>query len=228
MAATLDRLLRQVGVTDRTWVPPHALDAVTEPGPERDRVLAVLESADLVLLDAYDGDRAQDEPSASRLRAFEVLDLLDAVASADRPRTIVYSTSMNLPELRVALAGDRRVDAAYTSSGLADHLADVIHGGNVGSIPPPQPDDWRAIDRALKPGADLAKLHQMMRDNPRAWRLVWDLDAPFDQAAQKWISRQIQPWLIDGEGGTYRVAVDVTRRISGFASEAAPAAVSRA
>lgn len=217
MLETMAGKLERLGGTHRTWAPPHTLDPARLHPPARARAIELLRRADLVFVDAYDRDLAQDDPTASRLVGLAVVDLVGALDVEHRPIVVAYSTAMAQPALHITMRCRPIVTAAFTAAGLLDALPDVLTGNFTGALPPPLPQDWKSVHPDLRPGADLAELHQRMAGNERAWRLVWDRDAPFDQAAQKWITRQILPWLSDGDRPSYRVAVDVTRSIAGFA-----------
>lgn len=62
----------------------------------------------------------------------------------------------------------------------------------------------------------MAAAHQRIQEHDRAWRQIWDADAPFDKAAQVWITRNVLPLLGVSSSGGYRVAIEVIRRVAGL------------
>ena len=201
------------------WVPHYKFAGCTAGGrADASAIPRLVSNADLLMIDAYDLDQPQDHPSRSRLRCLDALRIVQALAPADRPRVVAYSTSMSQPVLNVTLQCTGVVAARFRPGPLLDNLTGVLLGRDAGAEPQPAAADWKRIHPDLRPSADLARLHVLMESNSRAWRLVWDEHAPFDQAVQKWISRQILPWLSDSEHPSYRIAIDVTRRCAGFSA----------
>jgi CheY-like chemotaxis protein len=218
MRETLTLQLERAGGASVVWAPHYGFAPASEDGrrPGLGQAADLLARADLVLLDAFDRDQTQDDPTRSALRGLDATALVRALPIDERPRVVAYSTAMAWPEVAVTLHTTGVVAARYQPRSLLDHLPAVLLGGHPGAEPEPVAADWKRIHPDLRPGADLARLHEVMEGNPRAWRLVWDPDAPFDQAVQQWVRRQILPWLSDAPHPGYRVAVDVCRRLAGL------------
>ena len=208
--------LERVGGVRVTWAPhfKFASECCSEQASGVSQ--ALLSGMDLLLVDAFDRDQTQDQPTRSALRCLDVLEVVGDLPVEHRPVVVAYSTAMRSPALRATMHSTGVVAATYTPPDLLEHLAEVLAGRYPGAVDPPSLEDWRSVHPAVRPGADLARLHRCMEANERAWRIVVDPGAPFDQAAQKWITRHILPWLTDAEHPSYRVAVDITRKIAGF------------
>jgi hypothetical protein len=167
---------------------------------------------DLVLLDALDIGIQQSDPSQSRLIS---LDLLDRIPVGG-PEVVVYSTAMSRPEVNIPLRGQHRASAFYDAFALYDHLEAISRGELSGQVELPSAADWAALDPRLPEGVDVAGAHQRIRTHERSWEQIWKVAAPFDKAAQVWISRNVLPLLGSPPGGGYALAVNVVRRISGL------------
>jgi hypothetical protein len=166
---------------------------------------------DVVLLDALDIGIQQTDPTQSRLVC---LDLLGAIPMSESP-VVVYSTAMARPEVNIPVRQVGRANAFYDAFTVYDQLASIVRGRFDAQVPPPTDSDWLALDPRLPVGADIAGAHQLMRTHARSWEQIWRADAPFDKAAQVWISRNVLPLLGSPKGG-YALAVNVVRRIAGL------------
>jgi hypothetical protein len=174
--------------------------------------LSTWANVDLVLLDALDIGLQQSDPTRSRLVS---LDLLHHIPS-NGPAIVVYSTAMARPEINIPVRGPGRAQAFYDAFSLYDHLPTIATGKYPGQVQAPTKGDWSALDPRLPVGADVAGAHQLMRTHARSWEQIWREGAPFDKAAQVWISRNVLPLLGNPAGGGYALAVNVVRRISGL------------
>jgi hypothetical protein len=172
----------------------------------------VWSGVDLVLLDALDIGIQQSDPSKSRLVS---LDLLDRIPISG-PQVVVYSTAMAQPEVNIPLRGHGRAAAFYNAFALYDNLKNIQSGEFTGQVDEPSTSDWAQLDPRLPPGANVVGAHQRIRTHERSWEQIWKVEAPFDKAAQVWISRNILPLLGNPDGGGYALAVNVVRRISGL------------
>lgn len=185
---------------------------VRDPAP----VLRSLGPGDLVMVDAVDIGATQDDPRASRLGSLDVLALLGAMGSV-RPRVVVYSTSMADPAVNIPLrTAVGRADAYYEVVSLLDELSAVVEGSYRGQVAVPSAADYSMLDPDLPSSADVGAAHQRMRVRDLVWEQVWNPGAPFDRAAQRWISRNVLPLLLLPSSAGYAVAVDVIRRVSGL------------
>jgi hypothetical protein len=142
--------------------------------------------------------------------------MLDAIPAASRPRIVCYSTAMARPEVNIPLRGAGVGDGFYDVAGVVDQLDAIAVGEMPNQVPLPGPDDWAALDPGLPVGADVAAAHQRMQDHERAWRQIWDAEAPFDRTAQMWISRNILPLLGLSSTDGYRIARTVVRKVAGL------------
>jgi hypothetical protein len=174
--------------------------------------LSTWANVDLVLLDALDIGLQQSDPTQSRLVS---LDLLHHIPSGG-PAIVVYSTAMARPEVNIPVRGPGRAQAFYDAFSLYDRLPSICAGKFPDEVPPPTKTDWSALDPRLPVGADVAGAHQLIRTHGRSWEQIWREGAPFDKAAQVWISRNVLPLLGSPAGGGYALAVNVVRRISGL------------
>jgi CheY-like chemotaxis protein len=184
------------------------------------RALALDDAAwrglDLIVLDALDLGSQQDDPTRSRLASLDILDRVADVRSPDRPEVLVYSTAMTQPEIRIPLATHRLDPPLFDVSTLVDQFNDIVAGETGARLDPPTRSDWTSLEPSLDVESRLADAHQHMRDHDRAWRQIWDADAPFDEAAQVWIARNILPMLgLDSSRG-YGIACAVIRRMAGL------------
>jgi len=171
---------------------------------------------DLVVLDALDLGAQQDDPTRSRLASLDILDRVADLPAADRPTVLVYSTAMTQPEIRVPVATHQLGPPLFPVSTLLDRFDDIVSGDTRSRLDPPTRADWDCLEPALDTESRLAEAHQRMRNHDRAWRQIWDADAPFDKAAQVWITRNILPMLgLDSSRG-YGIARSVIRRIAGL------------
>lgn len=166
---------------------------------------------DLILLDAFDIGAQQSDPTRSRLASLDVM-----VDLPPGPLVVVYSTAMQRPEVNIPLRGPGRAVAFYEVFNLPDQLDGIVAGVFEGQVPPPTAADFKELDPRLPYGADVAGAHRRMQTHPRSWRQIWDEHAPFDKAAQVWISRNILPLLGSPDGGGYGMAVNVVRRVAGL------------
>jgi hypothetical protein len=173
---------------------------------------AVWSEIDFVLLDALDIGIQQSDPSLSRLVSLDVLDRIPTGG----PEVVVYSTAMAQPEVNIPLRGQRRASAFYDAFALFDHLEAISRREFSGQVDEPTINDWARLDPRLPVGVDVASAHQRIRTHERSWEQVWRERAPFDKAAQMWISRNVLPILGNPEGGGYAMAVSVVRRIAGL------------
>lgn len=208
--------LGRVGGISTTWASHFRFANATLDRRHRRMTLDAVARHDLILLDVFDRDQTQDQPSRS---AFRCLDIIDVVAEAphdERPTVVAYSTAMTNPAVHLAVHTTGLVSACYLPADLVDDLDAIVRGRYPRALPTPEAETWTRVHPALRVGADLARLHREMERHPRIWRIVCDPGAPFDQAAQKWIKRNILPWLADTDHPTYRIAIDVTRAIAGF------------
>ncbi len=202
----LVRRLQQLGV-DARWMPPAAF--LEAPGP-------IVNGVDLLLVDAFDLASQQDDHTRSRLASLDVLDAVRGTRTGGGPTVVVYSTAMARPEVNVPLRDEELVTAWYDVASLADHLDGIVRGAFDGQVPPPTADDYAALHPNLPVTARVAEAHQRIRGHPRAWRQIWDDDAPFDKAAQVWISRNVLPLLDVTTGNGYGIAKQVIRRVAGL------------
>jgi hypothetical protein len=171
--------------------------------------------ADLVLLDALDLSSQQDDRTRSRLASLDLLERLEELPVSARPRVVVYSTHMAAPEVNIPLRQAGVADAFYNLAVLWQHVGDVLQGAGGHQVEPPSDGDWARLHPRLTSATDVARLHQRMRRHDRAWRQVWLDQAPFDRAAQLWIHRNVLD-LLGPDVRTYRMAIDVTRRVAGL------------
>ena len=208
-APMLGRRLERCGANVRCT--SHA-PLLRDPRP----VLCGLGPDDVVLVDALDVGARQDDPRATRLGSLDVLELL--AASADPgPRVVVYSTAMADPTVNIPLRSRvGRADAYYDVVALLDELSAVVGGSYPAQVAPPSAADFSALDPDLTPAADVGAAHQRMRVRDLIWEQVWNPAAPFDRAAQRWISRNVLPLLSLPTSAGYALAVDVVRRVSGL------------
>jgi CheY-like chemotaxis protein len=204
---TLRRRLKELGLTSVGMAQTDALDLTA----------SSWRGVDLVLLDALDIGLQQTDPTRSRLVCLDVLErIADAAAPTGRgPVIVLYSTAMARPEVNIPVRQAKGAAAFYNAFTLYDELASIVEGRFIAQVTPPSVADWAALDPRLPVGADVAGAHQMMRTHARSWEQIWRDGAPFDKAAQVWISRNVLP-LLDSPGGGYALAVDVVRRISGL------------
>ena len=180
-------------------------DQALSAGPDRWAEVA------LVLLDAFDIGAQQSDPTRSRLASLDVM-----VELPPGPPVVVYSTAMSRPEVNIPLRGPGRAAGFYDVFSLTDQLDSIIAGELHGQVPPPADGDYKELDPRLPVGADGAGAHRRMQTHPRSWRQIWDEHAPFDKAAQVWISRNVLPLLGSPDGGGYGMAVNVVRRVAGL------------
>lgn len=185
---------------------------------ERGGVLEGLGPRDLVLLDALDIGAQQEDPRASRLQSLDVLERI-ARQRGRAPRVVVYSTAMADPAVNIPLRSrTARVEAYYDVVSLLDSLPSVMAGSYPGQVPAPSEADFVALDPGLTSAADVGAAHQHMRGRPIVWEQVWNPAAPFDRAAQRWISRNVLPLLAVPSSAGYALAVNVVRRVAGLPS----------
>lgn len=200
------RSLRDLGIDCRSISHPRAVSILGD----------TWEQLDLVLLDALDLSSQQDDPRASRLTSLDVLDRL-ANSGGDRPVVVSYSTSMDRPEIHLPMWTHAAVDACFDAVSLLDHLGSIVEGRlDRGAQPAPTPATWHALEPDLPTCAQLAPAHQLIRRHERAWRQIWDSQAPFDKAAQVWITRNVLPLLGLSSSHGYGVARSTIRRIAGL------------
>lgn len=169
---------------------------------------------DVILLDALDLDSQQDDTQCSRLKSLDVMEQIARLPESDRPEVIVYSTAMNRPEVNIPVRQARVATAFYPSITMLERAVEIVAGERDGQTDEPVAADWQEIDPRLTPESDLFLAHQLMRTHGPSWRQVWDADAPFDRAAQRWITRNVLGVLALDSG--YMVAINAIRKISGL------------
>jgi hypothetical protein len=201
----LVRRLQPLGVQAH-WIPhPVALEAAT----------VTWSQVPMVLLDALDLSSQQDDHTRSRLSSLDLIERMAYLPADRRPLIVAYSTQMARPEVDIPLRRSGSVAAFYEVAALVDCLPQIVLGRFPDQVAPPSEADWDSLHPGLRPASDVASAHQLMRKHDRAWRQVWDHDAPFDKAAQVWIRRNVLGLLGLATSG-YGVAVEVTRRLAGL------------
>lgn len=173
-------------------------------------------SVELVLVDALDLGGQQDDPTRSRLASLDLLDVASDLPPADRPLLVVYSTAMHRSEIRLPLASHPLRPPLYDVTGLLESIPELVAGDTSRALSRPTDEDWSDLDPSLDHRTRLAEAHQRMRSHERAWRQVWDPDAPFDKAAQVWITRNVLPLLGLSSSRGYGIARSVMQRVAGL------------
>lgn len=201
-APNLRKALEGCGVTS-AWL-PHARAELEAP-----ETLAAL---DLILLDAYDIDSQQADLTRSRLGALTILDRLRTLPEEERPPVIVYSTHMRRPEINIPVREWGLVAGCFEAIDLVARIDRVVVGDLTGQVDAPTPDDWAELHPRLPVGALVAEAHQLAQTHPPTWEAIWNPDAPFGRAANRWITRNLLPLLSIDKG--YMVAVHVIRKIA--------------
>jgi len=204
----LARSLEQHGVAAR-WI-PHTVALEQE--------AETLAAADLLFVDALDLDRQQSDATQSRLASLDLLMRLGATPEPRRPRVTVYSTVMERPELNIPLRQAGVAARYFTVEALTANVAEIALGATLADkqVRAPTAVDWHTLHPDLPVGADVAAAHQRIRDHDRAWQQIWDPAAPFDKAAQVWVSRNVLPLLQLPSTSGYRVAIEVIRKVAGL------------
>jgi len=204
----LARRLEQHGVAAR-WI-PHTVALEQE--------AETLAAADLLLIDALDLDRQQSDRTQSRLASLDLLIRLAATPGPKRPHVAVYSTVMERPEVNIPLRQAGLASCYFTVEALTTNVAQIALGSTLEDLQvrAPTTEDWHALHPDLPVGANVAAAHQRIRDHERAWQQIWDPAAPFDKAAQVWVSRNVLPLLHLSTTSGYRVAIEVIRKVAGL------------
>jgi CheY-like chemotaxis protein len=167
---------------------------------------------DVVFLDAYDTDGQQADRTRSRLASLDVLQVIRSLPPDQRPTVVAYSTHMNRPEVNIPLREWGLVAACFEPGDLITRTCKIIAGDYEGSVPEPRTGDWARIHPRLPDGALVADAHQKARQHPRTWELIWNPDAGFDRAAQRWVTRRLLPLLRLERG--YLVAVQTVQKVA--------------
>ena len=185
-----------------------------------DEALAVgtgaLAQLSLILLDAWDIGAQQDDRTRSRLTSLDILERIAVIAKPERPRVIVYSSAMDEPEVNIPLRYLGVASGFYRLQAIHDCLPRILTGDLGGQVVPPDSSDWAVLDEDLPGGADVALAHQLMQQRRDAWEQVWNGEASYSRAVQRWIVRNVLPAMNVPSGGGYRLAVSVIRKLAGL------------
>ena len=178
---------------------------------------------ELLLLDAYDLDGQQEDPTRSRLAAADVLlRLQDAVQVRSVPRVIVYSLHLDEPRVNVPLREfSGLVDGYFPAADLADVVGDIIRGGRLtGQAPAPNAADYELL--GVTPDARICELLQWMQtiDRYDNHQEVW-LDLVCGQSVRNptrgvraRIGRAADRFLGWSSGTDYRDVIDLAREVA--------------
>lgn len=179
--------------------------------------------SELLLLDAYDLDGQQEDPTRSRLAAADVLlRLQDAADVRPVPRVIVYSLQIDEPRVSVPLREfSGLVDGYFAAEDLADAMGAIIQGGRLtGQAPAPTAADYELL--GVTPEARICELLRWMRtiDRYDNRQEVW-LDLVCAQSARNpsravraRIGRAAERLLGWPSGTDYRDVIELAREVA--------------
>lgn len=174
--------------------------------------LELLADAELVLLDAYDYDSQQEDPTASKAGALHVCEQLSQLAKP--PPVVVYSVYIRSPEINIPIREYPFVTTCLDHHQLLESLPELIAGRPPQSdAAPPTPADYR--DLGVGAGAQVTRAYHLYRTRPDAWELVYRDGYNGARRTREWINDRVHP-LLDIAVQSYKPVVEVMRRISGL------------